>query len=81
MPGALERLQGPDCPECAAYLWRWYAELSESAPSAGLGAACITHEQLAAWCVLRHITLAPFELDWLLLLDTRRHAPAEKAST
>jgi len=80
MPGALERLQGPECPDCAGYVWRWYVELSAAAPANGMGPACITHEQIRAWCALRRIGLQPFELDWLLLLDNRRNAPVEKGA-
>jgi hypothetical protein len=58
-------LAGPGCPDGALYLWGWFLELNRRRPSGGMGPGSIGHQDIKAWCSLRGIRLAPWELDAL----------------
>jgi hypothetical protein len=51
------------------YLWTWFLELSQARGGGGMGPASITFLDIHAWCSLRRLRLAGWELDTLLALD------------
>lgn len=79
----LEALKNaPQLPEAAAYLWRWFAELSATRQAvpyskplpdgrilSGFQALALPPSEIAAWCDRSGIRLAPWEFRLLLALD------------
>jgi hypothetical protein len=58
-------LAGPGCPPGALHLWGWFLELNRRRPVGGMGPGSIGHQDILAWCALRGVRLAPWELDAL----------------
>jgi hypothetical protein len=58
-------LAGPGCPAGALHVWGWFLELNRRRPAGGMGPGSIGHQDILAWCRLRGIRLAPWELDAL----------------
>lgn len=51
------------------YLWTWFLELNRARGSNGMGPSAITFLDIQAWCGLRRLRLAAWELDVMLALD------------
>jgi hypothetical protein len=62
---------GPECPEVLFYLWRWFLEILGGVAS-GFGPAVVTWADLAAWCALTGVQLAPWEARALIALGAAR---------
>jgi hypothetical protein len=62
-------LSGPECPEEARYLWAWFMELHRARPQGGMGPGAIGYPDIQAWCGLRGVRLAPWEVEVLTALD------------
>lgn len=62
-------LQCPPMPDAAEYLWSWFLDLHRARGSGGMGPSTISYLDIDAWCRLRRIRLAVWELDVLLALD------------
>lgn len=69
-PNAIARLAGPPLPETLVYLWRWYLELRAVQHSGLNGPEPINHTQLLAWQQNTGRSLAPWEVDAIIALDT-----------
>jgi len=62
-------LSGPECPDEARYLFLWFLELHRARAHGGMGPGAIGYPDIHAWCGLRGITLAPWEVEILTALD------------
>lgn len=75
---ARAELDGPEPPECMAYLLDWSDELFARSGFDMHGIAPLTYASVDAWARLTDRTPEPHEVDALMRLDSvRRHPPAE----
>lgn len=75
---AQAEIDGPDAPDCLAYLLRWSDELYGRSGFTMDGLAPLTYTTIADWARLTGREPEPFEVEALLTLDaTRRHPPEE----
>lgn len=62
----------PAIPAGAAYLWRWFCEISMGLASNGFSAPVVTWEALAAWQGQMGLGLEPWEAKALIRLGHAR---------
>lgn len=61
-------LTGPPIPPALEYLWGWFHELHRTR-SGGMGPGAIAYPDILAWCRLRGVRLAPWEVEIITALD------------
>jgi hypothetical protein len=64
-----KELESIDMPHLIEYLWSYFLELNNTRQS-GMGVSSITYSEISAWCYLCDITLSPFEVKVIKLLDS-----------
>lgn len=63
----------------AEYLWLWWCELNDARAAPTMtGPAAITYPDMDAWCRLRGIRLAPWEVATLAELDRKFRSVVSK---
>lgn len=63
------RIEDPEIPLAAEYLYDWFLELSRARSSSGFGINPISHLEIDAWARLYGISPQPHELQIIAALD------------
>lgn len=74
-----EELLGPECPEAAEHLWRWFSELNRVRSGNGFGGNPIGYADIADWARFTCTRPGAMEVDWLLDLDAAFRAASAEA--
>lgn len=68
-PTAREELRPKPCPEGLRYLAAWAWELFGRSGAGPAGLAPVSYPTINAWARMKGVTLAPHEVDALVVLD------------